>query len=229
MFGIPFQSGELVSTVLAVAVVAMFSTAALTLLGLSWVAERWRLTVALSGVALLASGLVYYGAADVWLSAHQLSAAPRFAAWFVVQPLQVASVFFFARNAGAVPAGVFWRTVAAAILMVLSRYLGDARIFNPTLGVLLSIAFWLYILGEMYFGVMAEAVSKASRPLRLGYFWIRLIMTIGWVIYPILEFVDVVIGTGHVSSIIALYTVADFVNLIAVSLIVLAVAGEERF
>ena len=72
-------------------------------------------------------------------------------------------------------------------------------------------------------------MSKASRPLRLGYFWIRLIMTIGWVIYPILEFVDVVIGTGHVSSIIALYTVADFVNLIAVSLIVLAVAGEERF
>jgi bacteriorhodopsin len=113
--------------------------------------------------------------------------------------------------------------------MVVSRYLGDAQIFNPTLGVLLSIAFWLYILGEMYFGAMADVVRKSSRPIRLGYFWTRLIMTIGWAIYPILHFVDVVIGAGHAPSIIVLYTVADLVNLIAISLIVLAVAGEERF
>jgi bacteriorhodopsin len=76
---------------------------------------------------------------------------------------------------------------------------------------------------------MADAVRKSSRPVRIGYFWVRLIMTIGWAIYPILHFVDVVIGTGHVSSIIILYTVADLFNLIALSLIVLAVAGEERF
>ena len=91
------------------------------------------------------------------------------------------------------------------------------------------MAFWLYILGEMYFGAMADAVRKASRPIRLGYFWIRLIMTIGWAIYPILHFVDVVIGAGHGRPIIVLYTLADLVNLVAVSMIVLAVGGKERF
>jgi len=44
-----------------------------------------------------------------------------------------------------------------------------------------------------------------------------------------LHFVDVVIGAGHQHSIIVLYTLADFVNLITVSMIVLAVAGKERF
>ncbi|CCV10179.1 bacteriorhodopsin [Mesorhizobium sp. STM 4661] len=229
MFGTLFQSSAVVSTALSVATLAMFATAALAMLGLTWTSERWRVPLALSAVALLASGLEYYAASNIWLGGQQLSAASRYVAWFVVQPMQVASVFFFASIAGKVPVGVFWRTLAAAILMVLARYLGDARIFNPTLGVLLSIAFWLYILGELYFGAMADAISKSTRPIRLGYFWIRLIMTIGWAIYPILHFVDVVIGTGHVAPIIVLYTIADLINLIAVSMIVLAVAGEERF
>ena len=229
MFGTLFQSSDLVSTSFGVATVATLASAVLVLIGLSFVSDRWRVPVALSGVALLASGLHYMDSTKIWLATQQMSAAPRYVGWFVVQPMQVAAVYFFARIAGPVPAGVFWRTVAAALLMVLCRFLGDARIFNPTLGVLLSMAFWLYILGEMYFGAMADAVRKASRPIRLGYFWIRLIMTIGWAIYPILHFVDVVIGAGHGRPIIVLYTLADLVNLVAVSMIVLAVGGKERF
>jgi sensory rhodopsin len=229
MFGTLFQSSDLVSTSFGVATVATLASAVLVLLGLSFVSDRWRLPVALSGVALLASGLHYLDSSTIWMATQQMTSAPRYVGWFVVQPMQVAAVYFFARIIGPVPAGVFWRTVAAAILMVLSRYMGDAHIFNPTLGVLLSMAFWLYILGEMYFGAMADAVQTATRPIRLGYFWIRLIMTIGWAIYPILHFVDVVIGTGHVRPIIVLYTLADLVNLVTVSMIVLAVGGRERF
>ena len=95
--------------------------------------------------------------------------------------------------------------------------------------VLLSIGFWLYILGEMYFGAMPEAIRKGSRAVRLGYFWIRLILTIGWAIYPILHFVDVVIGAGQAPGVVALYTLFDLINLITPSLIVLAVAGQERY
>lgn len=229
MFGVLFQSGDVVSTSYGAAIIATFATSVLAILGLSWTSERWRIPLALSGVALLASALSYLDAGQVWLSTQTMSAAYRYAAWFTVQPMQVAAAYFFARVAGPVPVGVFWRSVVAAGLMVLSRYLGDAGIFNGTLGVLLSIAFWLYILGEMYFGAMATYVRKASPAMRMGYFWIRLIMTIGWAIYPILYFVDVVIGAGHARPIIVLYTIADLLNLITVSMIVLAVAGKERY
>ena len=229
MFGRLFQSSDIVGTSFGVLTIATFATAALALLGLSWVGERWRVPVALSGAALMASWFHYLGASDVWLGTEQMTGAPRYVGWFIVQPLQVASVFFFAAIAGPVPVGVFWRTTAAAILMVLSRYLGDAGVFNPTLAVLLSLAFWLYILGELYFGAMSHAVARSSRPMRLGYFWIRLILTLGWAIYPILHFVDTVIGAGHSRGVIVLYNLADLVNLVAVSMIVLAVAGRERF
>jgi hypothetical protein len=146
-----------------------------------------------------------------------------------VHPLQVAAVFFFARTQGPIPAGVFWRITGAALLMVFGCWLGDAGFFNPTLGALLSIAFWLYILGELYFGATAEAVRKSARPVQLGFFWIRLLMTVGWAVYPILHFVDKVIGTGQTGGVIVLYSVFDIVNLIIPSLIVVAVAGQDRY
>lgn len=231
MFGSLYQSGDIVSTSLAVATIATLASAALVLLGLTWTPERWRVAVTLAGVALLAGGLQYLDSSHVWLATGKMTAAHRFAGWFVTQPMLVAAVYFLASSAGQVPvpAGVFWRTFVAAFLMVLSRFLGDAGIFNPTLGLLLSIAFWLYILGEMYFGRMSEAVRKSSRPVRIGYFWIRLIMTIGWAVIPILHFVDTVIGTGHTPAIVLLYTLADLVNLIALSVTVSAVAGAERY
>ena len=230
MFGSLFHSSDIVSTSYGVAVIATFACAALTLLGLSWVSERWRVPLALSGVATLASTLSYVDAGQIWLSTQAMTGAYRYVGWFTVQPLQVASVFFLARIAGPVPIGVFWRSTVAAVLMVLSRYFGDAGIFNATLGVLLSIAFWLYILGELYFGAMSTAVrTSPSRTMRLGYFWIRLILTIGWAIYPILFFVDDVIGAGQARPVIVLYTVADLLNLIVVSFIFLSVASNERY
>ena len=229
MFGVLYTSQDVVSSALAAAMLATFSTALLCLLGLSWTNERWRLPVAMVGVAALASAISYAGASDLWLQTKGASGGIRFSGWFSVHPLQIAAVYFFARTMGQVPVGIFWRLTAAALLMVLSRYLGDAGFFNPTLGVLLSIGFWLYILGEMYFGAMPDTIRKGSRAVRLGYFWIRLIMTIGWAIYPILHFVDVVIGTGQAPGIVALYTLFDLINLITPSLIVLAVAGQERY
>ena len=229
MFGALYTSQDVVSSAFTAAVLATFSTAVLCFLGLSWSGDKWRLPVAMVGVAALASALHYAGAAALWLQSGGASGGIRFSAWFTVHPLQVAAVYFYARTLGKVPVGVFWRITVAALLMVFSRYLGDAGFFDPTLGVLLSIAFWLYILGEMYFGAMADVIGKASRPLRLGFFWLRLIMTIGWAIYPILHFVDVVIGTGQAPGVVALYTLFDLINLITPSLIVLAVAGQDRY
>ena len=39
--------------------------------------------------------------------------------------------------------------------MVFGRWLGDAGFFDES-GAILSIGFWLYILGELYFGVIPD-------------------------------------------------------------------------
>jgi hypothetical protein len=229
MFTTLFTSADVVSSSLTGICLMSLATALVCFLGLSWSNERWRVPEALVGTACLITSLYYAGAAGYWLTASEASAGARFSAWYTVHPLQVAAIYFYARTQGPVPVGVFWRLVGAALLMVFGRWLGDASFFNPTLGALLSIGFWLYILGELYFGAMANAVRKSNRSVKLGYFWIRLLMTVGWAIYPILHFVDIVIGVGQSGAIIVLYSTFDIVNLVIPSIIVVAVAGQDRY
>jgi len=229
MFTALYYSKDVVATSLTGMAMMSIAVTVICFLSLSWSNEKWRVPSTLSGAACLVTALLYAGAAGFWLSSEAASAGARFSGWYTVHPLQVAAVYFYARTQGAVPSGVFWRITGAAVLMTFGRWLGDASFFNPTLGALISIGFWLYILGEMYFGAMAEAVRKSDRAVTLGYFWIRLLFTVGWAVYPILHFVDVVIGVGQSGGIIVLYSISDIVNLIIPSLIVVAVAGQDRY
>ena len=109
--------------------------------------------------------------------------------------------------------------------MVLVRYLGDAKLMVPTLSFLIGVALWLYILGELYFGQMDEAVATSGDDaLKRGYFWLRIVATIGWAIYPLGSFIVSFTGAVDDGRLSLTYNLAEFVNLIAFGLAVLATA-----
>ena len=229
MFTTLFTSADVVASSLTGLALMSFAAAIICFLGLSWSNERWRVPEALVGTACLVTAVYYAGASGYWYSGGAASAGVRFSAWYSVHPLQVVAVYFYARTQGPLPVGVFWRLAGAALLMVFGRWLGDAGFFDESLGAILSIGFWLYILGEFYFGAIPDRIRESARPVRLGFFWIRLMITLGWAVYPILHFVDTVIGVGQAPAIIVLYSTFDIVNLVIPSLIVVAVAGQDRY
>jgi sensory rhodopsin len=149
-------------------------------------------------------------------------------------PVLVAALYFFARNVGTVSVPLFWRLLIVSVLMVLFRYLGDAGIVYPTLAFLISLAFWLFILGEFFFGQMEEAVSKSTvASTKRGYFWLRLIVTIGWAIYPLGSFIISFGAYTDTGGLSVAYNLAAFVNLMAFSLTILTTAmmasqGDEN-
>ena len=229
MFTTLFTSADVVASSLTGLALMSFAAAIICFLGLSWSSERWRVPEALVGTACLVTAVYYAGASGYWYSGGAASAGVRFSAWYTVHPLQVVAVYFYARTQGPLPVGVFWRLAGAALLMVFGRWLGDAGFFDESLGAILSIGFWLYILGEFYFGAIPDRIRESARPVKLGFFWIRLMITLGWAVYPILHFVDTVIGVGQAPAIIVLYSTFDIVNLVIPSLIVVAVAGQDRY
>ena len=229
MFTTLFTSADVVASSLTGLALMSFAAAIICFLGLSWSNERWRVPEALVGTACLVTAVYYAGASGYWYSGGAASAGVRFSAWYSVHPLQVVAVYFYARTQGPLPVGVFWRLAGAALLMVFGRWLGDAGFFDESLGAILSIGFWLYILGEFYFGAIPDRIRESARPVKLGFFWIRLMITLGWAVYPILHFVDTVIGVGQAPAIIVLYSTFDLVNLVIPSLIVVAVAGQDRY
>lgn len=209
-------------------VLAMLGASVLLLAGTAWVPRRWKIPVALSGIVTLVSGANSLWAGDVWFASGQMTVIHRYTGWFLTVPLQVVTLFFFVRALGAVRVGVFWRLLVAATVMVLARYMGEAGFMHPTLGFLIALAAWLYILGEAFFGQMSESVARhGSDAARRGYFWLRLIVTVGWAIYPLCYFVAALAGGVAPADLIVTYNLADLVNQIAFGLIILTVGLQE--
>jgi sensory rhodopsin len=207
---------------------AMAATTVLLLTAGRWVSPRWRLPVALSSLVPLV-GVLHYGLSSlVWLQAHDMPVVFRYADWMIAAPVQVLTLYFFIQTVSVTPTGLFWRLLIASVAMVLARYMGETDLLYPTLGFLIGLLLWLYVLGELYFGRMAEiAAQSASDPVRIGFFWLRLIVTIGWALYP-LSFLIVRLGTGaDVAKMAVIYNLADLINQIAFVLAVLAAAIND--
>lgn len=207
---------------------AMGATTVLLLMGGRWVAPRWRLPVALSSLVPLVAMLHYGMSSVVWLETQQMPVVFRYVDWLVTVPIQVLTLYFLIQTVADTPIGLFWRLLIASLAMVLARYMGETDLMYPTLGFLIGLVLWLYILGEVYFGRMAEInIQSASDPVRLGFFWLRLIVTIGWALYP-LSYLIVRLGSGaDVAKLMVIYNLADLVNQIAFVLAVLATAVND--
>ncbi|RBP16145.1 bacteriorhodopsin-like protein [Roseiarcus fermentans] len=195
------------------------------LLGVSWVERGWKLVVGLAAIAMLVGACQAYDSRAAWVAAKSVSVAYPYAGWIISMPVQVLTLFFLAGRGGKVSQALFWRLAVVSILMVLVRYLGDAKLMAPTLAFLIGVAFWLYILGELYFGQMDEAVATGGGDaLRRGYFWLRIVATVGWAIYPLGSFIVSFTSAVDDGRLSLAYNLAEFVNLIAFGLAVLATA-----
>ncbi len=204
---------------------ALVGATAFLLLGVSWVGRAWKLVVALAAVATLVGACQAWDSRSAWLAAKSVSVAYPYAGWIISMPVQVVTLFFLAARGGKVSQALFWRLAAVSILMVLVRYLGDAKLMVPTLSFLIGVALWLYILGELYFGQMDEAVATSSDDaLKRGYFWLRTVVTVGWAIYPLGSFIVSFTSAVDDGRLSLTYNLAEFVNLIAFGLAVLATA-----
>ncbi|MFT3989603.1 bacteriorhodopsin [Aestuariivirga sp.] len=222
------KASDLVAAGFSTALLALACAAVLLLVGTGWVRRGWKLPVLLAAIAALAGALSTQEARNAWIATAATPLDYFYACWFVSMPLQIAALYFAVRQAGALSVALFWRMIGITALMVLVRYLGDAGYMNATLSFLIGIILWLYVLGELFFGRMDEVVAKSRMPvLRRGYFWLRLIVAIGWAIYPLVQFL---LSSGNVVSSGAVsltYSLFEFPNRIAFGLALLAIALIE--
>lgn len=219
------QNVDLTGASYSAALMGMIAASVLLFLGTGWVRHGWKLPVALCGVATLVGIFALFEARAVWISAHQVPLIYHYVGWIISMPVQILALFFFVGQVGRLPVALFWRLAVISLLMVLVRYMGEAGHMHATLSFLIGIVFWLYILGELFFGRMDEVVSKSiNASVQRGYFWIRLIVTVGWAIYPLGNFITSFGGYVDEGGISITYNIADFLNRIAFGLAILTTA-----
>jgi hypothetical protein len=208
--------------------IAMAGTTILLTMGSAWVARRWKVPVTLAGITTLVATLFYFNANAVWLTHGQMPVIYRYTGWLLTQPMQVITLYFYVWAVGTLSTALFWRLLVASVCMVLARYMGEADLMHPTLGFLIGLVLWLYVLGEAYFGKISDVMHKVQvYTVRRCFFWMRLIMTVGWAVWPLCYFISRFAGGVGDAKLSVTYNLIDFINVTAFVLAILTAAIKE--
>merc|ERR1711939_887932 len=144
---------------------------------------KWRTSMIVGGLVTLVAAVHYFYMRDVWASGGGSPTVYRYVDWIVTVPLQMVEFYLILAACTAVAGGVFWRLFVGSLVMLIAGYLGEAGMINATIGFVVGMAGWIYILYEIFAGE-AGKVSAADAPasVQSAFNTMRWIVTIGRVI-----------------------------------------------
>jgi bacteriorhodopsin len=193
--------------------IAMIGATIFFLLERTKASARWHTTMTLLGVVMLISAIHYHYTKQMWVDTGTAPIILRYVDWVLTHPMQIVLFYVVLTAITKTSTALFWRLLIGSLVMVIGEFLGAAGYMSATLGFLIGLVGWLYILGELYMGeagrLNAESGNDASH---LAFNGLRLIVTIGWAIYPLGYFIEHLGGGVDVNSLNIIYNLADFLN-----------------
>merc|ERR1712232_180458 len=123
----------------------------------------------------------------------------------------------------------FWKLLIATVLMLGFGYCGETRVMNPWMGFMGGLWGWAFILMEIFTGHAAKASSQCSEAVRTSFNNMRIIVSVGWAIYPAGYCALMVVPPSQDPSVAlnVVYNLADFVNKIGFVLACWSCATSE--
>ncbi len=207
---------------------AMIAASLFLLLERKNVAPKWHTSVTLSGVVTMIAAVHYFYMRDMWITTGTAPIIMRYLDWMLSFPLQVILFYVILGAVVSVQPALFWRLLVGALLMVIAEFLGAAGYMSVTLGFLIGMVGWLYILGEIYMGEAGKANAKSENEnLNTAFNSLRLIVTIGWAIYPLGYFIEHLGGGVEVNSLNVIYNLGDFLNKLVFCLVIHRLAVKD--
>ena len=208
--------------------VAMIGATIFFLLERNKVADRWHTTMTLLGVVMLVSAIHYFYTKDMWVSTGTAPIILRYLDWILTHPMQVVLFYVVLSAVTSVSTALFWRLLIGSLVMVIGGFLGAAGYMSATLGFLIGLVGWLYILGELYMGEAGRInASSGNDATHLAFNGLRLIVTIGWAIYPLGYFIDHLGGGVDTNSLNIIYNLADILNKIIFGFVIYRAAMND--
>ncbi len=164
----------------------------------------------------------------VWVQTGESPTVYRYIDWLITVPLQMIEFYLILAAVRKVPGGIFWRLLIGSLVMLIGGYMGEAGYINALLGFIIGIAGWLYILYEVFSGEAGKAAAKSgNKGLVTAFSAMRMIVTIGWAIYPLGYIFGYLTGGVDENSLNVIYNLADFINKIAFGLVIWAAAMQN--
>ena len=192
------------------------------------VAAGWRTSVTVAGLVTGIAFIHYMYMRGVWVQENESPTVYRYIDWLITVPLQMVEFYLILAAVRKVPGGIFWRLLIGSLVMLIGGYMGEAGYINSLLGFIIGMAGWLYILYEVFSGEAGKAAAKSgNKGLVTAFSAMRMIVTIGWAIYPLGYVFGYLTGGVDANSLNVIYNLADFINKIAFGLVIWAAAMQN--
>ncbi len=188
---------------------------------------KWRTSLTVAG---LVTGIafwhyLYMREAHV---AGDVTTVFRYIDWIITVPLQIIEFYLILAAVTVVPALLFWKLLGASLVMLIFGFLGEAQLIDATIGFIIGMAGWIYIIYEVFAGEASKLNSGSNnKGGQFAYNWLKWILTVGWAIYPIGYFVGYIGGGADAGTVNIIYNIADLVNKTAFGLAIWAGAKMD--
>ena len=191
----------------------------------SSVSPAWKASVTVSGLITGIAFIHYMYMRDIWVQNGDVPTLYRYIEWLITMPLQMVVFYLILGAVRKVSSGMFWRLLIGSLVMVIGGYLGEAEIWPKMLGFVIWIAGWIYVLYEIFSGEAGRSAAKSgNKSFATAFSALRMIVTIGWAVYPLGYVFGTVTGGVDANSLNVIYNLIDFINKIAFGLIIWAAA-----
>ena len=191
----------------------------------SSVPAGWRVSITVAGLVTGIAFIHYMYMREVWIMTGESPTVYRYIDWLITVPLLMLEFYFVLAAVGKANSGVFWRLMLGTLVMLVGGYLGEAGYINSMLGFIIGMAGWIYILYEVFSGEAGKVAAKSgNKALVTAFSAMRMIVTVGWAIYPLGYVFGYLTGGVDANSLNVVYNLADFINKIAFGLVIWAAA-----
>ena len=194
----------------------------------SSVPAGWRVSMTVAGLVTGIAFVHYMYMREVWIMTGDSPTVYRYIDWLITVPLLMLEFFFILAAINKANSGIFWRLLLGSLVMLIGGYLGESGYINAMLGFIIGMAGWIYILYEVFSGEAGKRAAKSgNKALVTAFGAMRMIVTVGWAIYPLGYVFGYLTGGVDANSLNVIYNAADFLNKIAFGLIIWAAAMTQ--
>jgi len=180
------------------------------------VTRHWQTSLHVGGLVTLVAGVHYMYMREYWVQVHKTPIVYRYVDWSITVPLQMIEFNLILKAAGkATTALGFYKLLVGTVLMLSFGYMGETGVLPPLVGFACGLAGWFFILFEIFMGEAGGLAKDCSPAIATSFNNMRLIVTVGWAIYPAGYYFGYMVGAVDEKTLNVIYNIADFVNKIA--------------
>ena len=189
---------------------------------------KWKTSLTVAGLVTGIAFWHYLYMRDIWVMVGDTPTVYRYIDWLITVPLQIIEFYLIVAAVTTISAIIFWKLLTASILMLVFGYLGETGLMDVTIGWILGMIAWLYIIYEIFFGETAAAnAGSGNAASQQAFTTIKWIVTVGWAIYPLGYAIGYFGGGVDANSLNIIYNLADLINKTLFGLAIWAAAKAD--